>query len=241
MSYQFRSKVRYSEIDETGKLTLTAILNYFQDCCTFHSETVGLGMKRLRKIHRGWVLSSWQIDINRYPEHGEELMVDTWPYDFKGFLGMRNFLLRTSDGEVLCKANTIWSFMDTDTGVPVKLMPEDTEAYSLESKLDMEYLPRKIKIPEQGEEKESFSVKKHHLDTNHHVNNSQYIQMASEYLPESFKIRRMRAEYKMQARLGDRIYPRVSLGEKSCVVSLNQKDGKSYAVVEYLMENGSHF
>ena len=70
----FRSRVRYSEIDEDGKLTLPAILNYFQDCCTFHSEDVGLGMKKLRKIHRGWVLSSWQIIVERYPEHGEELL-----------------------------------------------------------------------------------------------------------------------------------------------------------------------
>lgn len=233
MSYQFQSRVRYSEIDESGKLTLTAILNYFQDCCTFHSEAVGLGMKRLGKMHRGWVLSSWQIDIERYPEHGEKLLVDTWPYDFKGFLGMRNFLLRTSQGEILCKANTIWSFMDTDAGVPVKLRLEDTNAYELEPKLDMEYAPRKIKLPENGERKESFSVQKHHLDTNHHVNNSQYIQMASEYLPEKFEIKRMRAEYKMQARLGDRIYPWVFLDEGRCVVALNQEDGKSYAIVEY--------
>ena len=57
MGYQFRSRVRYSEIDEDGKLTLPAILNYFQDCCTFHSEDVGLGMKKLRKIHRlGFVI-----------------------------------------------------------------------------------------------------------------------------------------------------------------------------------------
>lgn len=236
MSYQFQSKVRYSEVDESGRLTLTAILNYFQDCCTFHSESVGMGMKRLRKMHRGWVLSSWQIDVERYPEHGEELLVDTWPYDFKGFLGMRNFLLRTSKGEVLCKANTIWSFMDADTGTPVKLKPEDTAAYQLEPKLDMEYTPRKIKIPEGGEERESFCVQKHHLDTNHHVNNSQYIQMASEYLPENFRIRRMRAEYKTQARLGDRIYPWVFPGKNSCVVSLNQEDGRPYAVVEYLQE-----
>ena len=234
MSYQFRSKVRYSETDEAGRLTLTAILNYFQDCCTFQSEEVGLGMERLRKVHRGWVLSSWQIDIDRYPDHGEELVVETWPYDFKGFLGMRNFLLSTAKGEVLCKANTIWSFMDADAGIPVKLKPVDISAYELEPKLDMEYAPRKIKLPEKGEKREGFLVQKHHLDTNHHVNKSQYIQMASEYLPEDFQIKRMRAEYKIQARLGDRIYPWVSWEEGRCVVSLNQEDGKPYAIVEYL-------
>lgn len=233
MGYQFKSRVRYSEIDEDGKLTLPAILNYFQDCCTFHSEDVGLGMKKLRKIHRGWVLSSWQIIVERYPEHGEELTVETWPYDFKGFMGMRNFILRTSQGESLCKANTLWSFMNTDSGMPVKLQPENTQGYKLEPKLEMEYAPRKIGLLSQGEKRESFLVQKHHLDTNHHVNNSQYITMATEYLPKDFEIWQMRAEYKMQARLGERILPWVSEEPGRCVVSLNQETGKPYAIVEF--------
>lgn len=233
MGYQFQSKVRYSEVDEDGRLTLTAVLNYFQDCCTFHSEEVGLGMRRLRAAHRGWVLSSWQVVVERYPELGEKLVVETWPYDFKGFLGNRNFLLRTGTGEVLCKANTLWSFVDTDTGMPTKLRPEDTQAYGLEPRLEMDYAPRKIKLPSQWEQRERFCVQKHHLDTNHHVNNSQYIQMALEYLPDNFRIWQMRAEYKTQARLGDQICPRVSVEEENCVVALSQEDEKPYAVVEF--------
>ncbi len=50
----------------------------------------------------------------------------------------------------------------------------------------MEYADRKICVPEEMEEQESFQVAKHHLDINHHVNNAQYIKMAEEYLPEGF-------------------------------------------------------
>ena len=46
MKYEFKSRVRYSEIGEDRKLTLDGILNYFQDCTTFHSEEVGLGMEK---------------------------------------------------------------------------------------------------------------------------------------------------------------------------------------------------
>ena len=41
MSYRFEGKVRYSEIGEDKCLTLPAILDYFQDCCTFQSEEIG--------------------------------------------------------------------------------------------------------------------------------------------------------------------------------------------------------
>ena len=45
--YTFDSRVRYSEIGEDKKLTLYSLLNYFQDCTTFHSESLGRGMEVL--------------------------------------------------------------------------------------------------------------------------------------------------------------------------------------------------
>ena len=56
MNYSFNSRVRYSETGENGKLTLPGVLNYFQDCCTFHAESVGLGGDVLKARDRAWVL-----------------------------------------------------------------------------------------------------------------------------------------------------------------------------------------
>ena len=41
--YAFESKVRYSEVGEDTRMTLYSVLNYFQDCSVFHSESVGRG------------------------------------------------------------------------------------------------------------------------------------------------------------------------------------------------------
>ncbi len=46
-------------------------------------------------------------------------------------------------------------------------------------KIEMDYAPRKIALPKEREVQNAFSVQKHHLDTNHHVNNCQYIRMAA--------------------------------------------------------------
>ena len=35
--YQFESRVRYSEVDSERHLTLPAVMDYLQDCCTFQS------------------------------------------------------------------------------------------------------------------------------------------------------------------------------------------------------------
>ena len=51
--YAFDSRIRYSETDSEGELTLNALLNYFQDCSTFHSEDVGLGIGYMKEIEIG--------------------------------------------------------------------------------------------------------------------------------------------------------------------------------------------
>lgn len=47
--YSFKSRVRYSEVDSFGRLSTFAAINYLQDCSTFQSEDIGLGIKNLRK------------------------------------------------------------------------------------------------------------------------------------------------------------------------------------------------
>lgn len=233
MKYSFESRVRYSETGEDGLLTMPGILNYFQDCSTFQSDELGLGGDVLREWKRFWVLSAWQVIVERYPKMGEKIKTSTWAYDFRGFMGMRNFMLETTDGERLAYANTFWTYINAENGFPVKLQERDIAAYGCEEKLDMQYASRKIKLPDAYEQKEIFSVQKHHLDTNHHVNNCQYVQMAMDYLPEDFKIRQMRAEYKQQARLNDVICPCVAAEADRTTILLNDQKNEPYAVVEF--------
>lgn len=233
MSYSFESRVRFSEIGENGCLELPGILDYFQDCCTFESEETGLGMEALKARKRAWVLSSWQVVVKRYPKLGEHIKVTTIPYSFRGFLGMRNFILETAKGERLAWANSYWSHINTETGLPEKLTPADTDPYNLGEKLEMDYAPRKIALPKEVVKQEAFSVQKHHLDTNHHVNNCQYIRMAADHLPEDFVVHQLRAEYKRQALLGNVIIPEVYAAENKVTVILNAEDQEPYAIVEF--------
>ena len=60
----------------------------------------------------------------------------------------------------------------------------------------MPYEGRKILMSEHCVETESFPVRKYHIDTNEHVNNCQYVQMALEVLPREMKVRQLRVDYK---------------------------------------------
>lgn len=231
--YIFDSRVRYSETDEQGLLSIAGIVDYFQDTSTFQSEDLGLGVQYLRSQGMLWVMSAWQIVIHEYPALGAKIRVGTFPYQFKGFMGMRNFFLEDAAQRRLVEANSIWTLMDVNRGVPVRVTKEMEEKYVLEEKLAMDYAPRKIAVPQGGEAQEAFAVGRQHLDSNHHVNNGQYIHMAMDYLPEGFVIGQMRAEYKKSALLHDVIVPEVCSQGEVVTVSLCEPEGTAYAVIEF--------
>ena len=231
--YSFNARVRYSEVGGDRRLSVPGVVNYLQDCSTFQSEDLKMGIDYLEQSHRAWWLSSWQIVINRYPRLGEEIVVSTWPYDFKGIYGYRNFTICDKQGEYLVKANSIWCLFVTKDGRPAKVERVDIRGYQTEGdkKLDMEYAPRRIALSGEYEAGEPVTVTLHHIDTNRHVNNAQYVAVAREAIPESFQIREIRVEYKKAAVLGDVMIPRISREKEACTVALCSQDGTAYAVV----------
>lgn len=231
--YTFDSRVRYSEVDSGGRLTLASLINYFQDCSTFQSEDLGMGVKRLQEEHLVWVLCFWQIAVERYPKLGERVRIGTQPYELKGFLGHRNFVMMDEKGVYLAKANSLWSLLNTETGKPAPVTEEMREKYELAPKLDMEYASRKIPVPQGGVCREPVAVKKHHLDTNRHVNNQQFIDIAMDCLPEEFTIGQVRAEYRRQAFLDDVLMPRVIPVEGKYIVTLTDETGAAYMTAEF--------
>lgn len=230
--YEFDGRVRYSEIDHRGTMTLPALINYFQDCSTFHSEAVGLGMERLKHDRKVWVLSYWQVIVERYPKMGEKIITGTFATEFKGLYGNRNFYMKDETGKMIARANSIWVFMDLEKGRPARPTAEHIDPYGTNEPLDMPYEGRKIALPEQSEAGEPFPVRKYHIDTNEHVNNCQYVQMAMEMVLGDIQVRQLRVDYKKSAVLGDMIYPKLSAEQDRTVVELCDADGKPYAIVE---------
>ena len=142
-------------------------------------------------------------------------------------------MLQDGSGRNAAWANSVWVLMDMERMRPVKVSGELADLYGVEPRLEMDYGPRKVPEPEEGEEMPPFPVTRMHLDTNHHVNNGQYIEMARAYVPEAFELYETRVEYKAQAHLDDLICPMVCMEQDVVTVSLRDEDGKSYCVVRF--------
>jgi medium-chain acyl-[acyl-carrier-protein] hydrolase len=234
--YSFNSRVRYSELNHRKEtLDCSSIINYFQDCSTFQSEDLNRGLAYLQSEHRVWMLGSWQLNILKPVKLGDNIIVGTWAYDFKGFYGYRNFIMKNESDEVLAVANSIWIYMDTISGRPARI-PKDyaiTSGYGFEPAYPMEYADRKIDFPENYEVLTPFLVTKSNIDSYHHVNNSQYVKLAEEYLPDDFITQSMRVEYRAQATLGKVIIPLLVIHNNYYTISLADEQHNPYAIVEF--------
>ena len=233
--YSFDSRVRFSETDADKKLNFTSIINYFQDCNTFQSEQLGAGFSLLTQRNRAWIISSWQVEVTRFPVFNERITIGTWPTEFKGMFGNRSYVLLDETGETLTAAHAIWVYLDTATLRPTRILQEDYAPYidCIQPPYPMQIEGRKILIPDTLSEKEPIPVTLAHLDTNKHVNNGQYIAMAEAYIPDDFMPHKMRVDYRKSAVLGDMIYPRVSVTEDNFTVVLGDSIGTPYAVIEF--------
>ena len=204
-----------------------------KDCAILQSEEVGIGLDYLAEHNRAWFLISWQIEVDRYPELGEQIKVRTWAYDFKASLGFRNIDVIDGEGNRIVKAASIWSYVDTESMRPVKIDQEVAEAYPMEPAIDMEYAPRKIKLWDEYTKVDTRHVMSYQIDSNNHMNNEAYIALAQEYVEDITDITAVRAEYKMQYVKDDVIVVKRARDGKYVQILLCDEEDRVKCVVQF--------
>lgn len=238
--YEMKRQVTYSQVGSDLKTDIAMITHFLQDCALFHSESIGKGVDNLDGTQTAWFLSGWQIEVIRYPAYREGITVRTWPHDFKGLYGYRNFDILDDAGNRIVQANSIWIFMDVANMRPMKPSVQDIEGYGLEEALLMDYAPRKIKIPDkagqEAKDMEPIPVKRSFIDSNHHVNNARYVAEAIEYVDDVTKIHSIRVDYRKAAAMGDTLYPVLFDGSHVKQIVFRDKEGQPYVIVEVMCE-----
>lgn len=238
--YSFESRVRYSECDKSGRLSIVGLIDYLQDCTTFHCDHVGHGLEFMAEHDYAWFIAAWQIHILRLPRFTEKIRVSTNAYDMGSVTSNRNFSITDEKGEPCVLADSIWFTYDTAAKSPCRI-PEFERVYVTgEPKLDLPRTSRKIKVPAGGVELPGFHVVEQMLDTNNHVNNAQYVSIADGIVrarDPRFQTRVIRVQYRSMALLGDVVCPHLHRTEGGYIVDLADESGSSYAIVSF--ESGS--
>lgn len=246
--YSFEGRVRFSEIDESGRLSIPGLVNYLQDCSTFHSMAVGMWPEHAFETGRVWMISAWEIEIDALPRVGDEIRVSTWASGFKGLRANRNFTLCMADDVTserpLVRADSSWFMFDTNAKRPIRIPDEEADPYRPDLEHDpvlpLPAIPRMIRVTGEGAPTSPVTVTGAHLDMNHHVNNAQYVSLALGALDEwheattgaaTPQVRRLDVHYSRAAKLGDVVCPHVHETGEGLVVTLDDEASKPYALV----------
>lgn len=232
--YSFSGRVRYSECDETGRLSLVSMMNYLQDCSTFQSVELGEGLTSLAERGMAWVLANWMIEVDRLPAFGERVTASTWCYEMSRAHALRNFRLADESGEPIVRADSQWFVFDARRGHATRV-PDDQLVYrSDEPRMEMGALPKRLRTEGEGQAAPARAVLRSDLDTNRHVNNANYVRFAVDALAAlgiEAPVGRLQVQYRSMAFAGDEVCPVVSACEGGWDVRLDGSQGVTFAVV----------
>jgi Acyl-ACP thioesterase len=204
---------RYSELDKHGELTPTALLGLFEETAVSHCDEANWSVYRLVSEGYGWVLLRGGFEMARYPVYGESFIVETWFSAARRFYGSREYRLRSSSGEELGWARSLWVFFSLERKRPVPIFDEILEKWAADgtSAGPME-LPE-ISFPESASsiESPSFEIRRSDIDTNGHVNNVNYLAWALEAMDAQLcgarRLAYLRGQFKREVTYGSTVSP----------------------------------
>ncbi len=174
--YEKNYTVGPSDCDHTSRMGMPAAFEAFMDIASEHAELLNIGVTFMKETGLFWLTAKTRVHIYRSPRMEQNIVIETWPLKPRGIQEIRDYRIRSENGEVLAEGKTQWAMMDTGSGELIrmeKLFPEDFE-FVEEKVLDDSFLRVSDDISD-CEEIGSYTVRSVDIDLGGHMNNSAYV------------------------------------------------------------------
>jgi acyl-CoA thioester hydrolase len=128
-AFEMSVSVMPEDIDEQNHVNNTVYLRWVQEVATAHWRAVATAQAQ-ESI--GWVVLRHEIDYRAPSCLGDHVVLRTWVgkatrLTFERFTE----ILRSSDGQLLSKARTLWCPINAQTGRPVRVPVEMRAQFSI--------------------------------------------------------------------------------------------------------------
>jgi len=235
LTYEFRACA--NDVGETNKLTNKGFLRLMQEAAISASESVGYGPNTISKTRVFWVLLNWKLEVYSRPSWNGKVVIKTWPRNMIKYYSARDFEIYDENNDLIAIASSKWVLVSLDKGV-IKIPEELDKEYDCYDKSVFSEPLDKISEPEDSVCTFEYIVQRRDLDTNHHVNNTIYLDYAYEALPkevhENLDFKNIEIMYKHEAKQGDNIscfYKKLETGEHVITIK-NSEANKLHAIVK---------
>lgn len=228
--------VKFSDLAPNKSASLAAMLRFFQNSAMDHSAAAGYPAEYLYSLGHAWILISMNIEVMRYPREREVLDITTYTTGFDRCYGYRSFSAKDESGEEVARAASVWIFVNTETGHPVRVLEDIAEKYKTEDLPHIEYLRREPKN-EAACKCCDIVAGKRDLDTNYHVNNVRLAEFLEEALPLDTEICRATIFFRSAVYEKD-IISVLSTDNGVCTdAALKDAEGKTHTSAKFFKKN----
>ena len=228
MKYTEKYKTMWHDTDASRKVRPSELLVYMQETANRQFVNAGRDLDTERDTGGvGFILSKIALDLHKPLYAYEDIEVETFTCDSRGFSFNRGFRI-LKEGEEIARAASVWALVDIKEG---KLIKVNDYSVGFENEPIPETVsPMRIKMPPA----ESFlSVGKRRIvysdiDYNMHMNNTRYPNMLCDFmeLADTDRIAGMTLSYLHEAALGDELEVLSAKTEDNYFFKTVGKDGK---------------
>ena len=200
-------KINIFNVDSEHKCKFSSLVDFLWDVVISQSDYLGETKEGFVHNQCIWVLLKYDITIYEYPKFRDTITVDTRVLGTKKFYGYRQNTIKNSEGKVIGEVFSTAILIDFEKRRPMRISPAQSEIYGLDGELDE--APPLDDIPKIQKEDyiKDYPVRYSDIDSNGHVNNVKYMEMAIDTLPRSilneYKLYNIKVLFKKETTDGD--------------------------------------
>ena len=234
MKYTDTHRVISQHTDADGVLRPAALLRYMQEAAANAMIADGPSYDELAERGLIFVISKITMSIYADIHANDTIEVETWATESTRASFNRAYrVLR--DGMVVAEAASVWALLDTSRRRLVRV-GEVELGYREDEAADIE-VPAKLHLPEEmnllGEHRVSYSD----IDRNHHMNNTNYLDLICDYVfrTEIGRISRVTVSYVSEAPFGEELKIYSATDDDTHYIRTVRSDGKVNIEAEVLV------
>ena len=207
MKFVQKYQTTWHDTDANRRVRPTQLLVYMQETSNRHLQVLDCCLDNLRDDKGlAFLLSKIKLAIYKPLYAYEDITVETWTSDSKGFAFNRFYAIKRGE-ELIAAADTTWALLSL---AKKKLCKVDEVDFGFENDPAIDIgLPARFRVPKTellsllGERKIVYSD----LDYNMHMNNTKYADMLCDFLPyeQIENIKGISLSYLHEAAFGDSI------------------------------------
>lgn len=196
------------DVDTNLKCKFSSLTNYIWDVVISQSDALGETYEGLVN-NCIWVLLKYDIKIYEYPRFKEVINVDTDVLGVKKIYGYRSNTIRNSSGKIVAEVVSTAILIDIEKRRPMKISPDQFHIYGIKGDLEGNIPLDDLLKVENEDCSMDFLIRRSDIDSNGHVNNAKYMEMAIETLPSYIinnKLSNIKVLFKKETAYGDIVH-----------------------------------